>query len=258
MAERQQARVPLRSYGKPRPRLGRGKAYNPKAYDEWRRAFRNAFGAVTVTPPYRLRVVAAHRIPKGTPRRRAEGMDGAFRETAPDVDNLLGAVMDALFEDDRQVAAVYCEKRWSRGGDWLDVELEHIDMKSLMRELMEEWAWLNTYRSGIVRVPSGRWVKVATQEHVPEEDVVALQSSRYFANLPGMENALVLSHAGMQRWLNSPDELTGTCDRCGKARELTAMVNSEGWPSLFCLDCAARSALESLAQDAMKAYAREL
>ena len=105
--------IPLEPFGKARPRVTRtGHAYMPDSYTAARDALRLMFGAVTVAPPWSLSVTAVRAMPASWSKRRRAAMAGAWCMTKPDADNIVGAVMDALFEDDAAVVSVTCRKVW--------------------------------------------------------------------------------------------------------------------------------------------------
>ena len=109
---RQAAIIPLEPFGKARPRVTRGHAYMPHSYTLARDALRLMFGAVTVAPPWALHVTAVRAMPASWSKRRRGEMAGAWCVSKPDADNIAGAVMDALFEDDAAVVEVACRKVW--------------------------------------------------------------------------------------------------------------------------------------------------
>ena len=52
-------------------------------------------------------------MPKSWTKKKKELMNGELHESKPDLDNLIKAVLDALFDEDKEVARFYmCEKRW--------------------------------------------------------------------------------------------------------------------------------------------------
>ena len=105
--------IPLEPFGKARPRVTRtGHAYMPDSYVAARDALRLMFGAVTVAPPWALQVTAVRAMPASWSKRKRAAMAGAWCMSKPDADNIAGAVMDALFEDDAAVVAVACRKVW--------------------------------------------------------------------------------------------------------------------------------------------------
>ena len=112
----QSATIPIEPFGKARPRVTRGNTFMPPAYAKARADLRALFGPVTVPPPWELRVTAVRAIPRSWPARRRAAMAGAWCASKPDADNIAGAVMDALFEDDAAVVAVTCRKIWGATG----------------------------------------------------------------------------------------------------------------------------------------------
>lgn len=112
----QSAVVPMEPFGKARPRVTRGGTYMPREYIRARDALRLAFGPVTVEPPWALRVTAFRAMPASWSKRKRDEMNAAWCTTRPDADNVAGAVMDALFDDDASVVAVYCRKVWGEEG----------------------------------------------------------------------------------------------------------------------------------------------
>ncbi len=109
----QAAVVPIEPFGKARPRVTKtGHAYMPDGYIAARASLRLRFGAVTVAPPWVLKVTAVRAMPGSWSKRRRAEMAGAWCMTKPDADNIAGAVMDALFEDDAAVVEVACRKVW--------------------------------------------------------------------------------------------------------------------------------------------------
>ena len=109
----QTAVIPIEPFGKARPRVTRaGHAYMPDSYTLARDALRLMFGAVTVAPPWALHVTAVRAMPASWSKRKQAEMAGAWCASKPDADNIAGAVMDALFEDDAAVVEVACRKVW--------------------------------------------------------------------------------------------------------------------------------------------------
>ncbi len=108
----QAAVIPIEPFGKARPRVTKGNTYMPHSYTLARDALRLMFGAVTVAPPWALQVTAVRAMPASWSKRKQAAMAGAWCMTKPDADNIVGAVMDALFEDDAAVVEVACRKVW--------------------------------------------------------------------------------------------------------------------------------------------------
>lgn len=108
----QSATIPLEPFGKARPRVVAGHTYMPDSYTRARADLRLLFGPVEVPPPWSLRVTAVRAMPRSWSKRRRGEMAGAWCTSKPDADNVAGAVMDALFEDDAAVVEVACRKVW--------------------------------------------------------------------------------------------------------------------------------------------------
>jgi Holliday junction resolvase RusA-like endonuclease len=104
--------VPIKAYGKARPRVtGRG-TFMPRAYEQWKRDFIIQSPAVDIQPPYALSIVIVRAIPKSGDNRKRQ--PGEPCQAKPDGDNVIGSVMDALFEDDSAVTSGTWRKEWGR------------------------------------------------------------------------------------------------------------------------------------------------
>jgi len=116
MSLSQTAVIPIEPYGKARPRVTAGHTYMPDRYTRARAQLRQMFGAavgaITVPPPWALDVTAVRAMPASWSKRKRLEMAGAWCCSKPDADNIAGAVMDALFEDDAAVVVVTCRKLW--------------------------------------------------------------------------------------------------------------------------------------------------
>ena len=55
-------------------------------------------------------------MPKSWSTIKREEMDGAPHKQKPDIDNLLKALLDALFDDDSHISAIRVRKHWSTEG----------------------------------------------------------------------------------------------------------------------------------------------
>ena len=123
-------------FAKARPRVvRRGKGvttFMPKTYQRSRAELKKKFGPVSVVGELFLRVGAYRRIPKSWGRKKKEEMRGALCTLSPDIDNIVGAVMDSLLEEDCIVVAIEAIKRWSDREDgeaYLDIEIDIYDNK---------------------------------------------------------------------------------------------------------------------------------
>jgi len=92
----------------------------------YKAAIRAAFtGAVgewpTITGAVHLSVYLQFEMPKSWSDKKRNQLKGVKHTGKPDLDNVLKAVCDALtdckvWQDDRQVAAIYMSKRWAESG----------------------------------------------------------------------------------------------------------------------------------------------
>ncbi len=117
MSDYQTAIVPLEPFGKARPRVTAGHTYMPSSYTKARDDLRRLFGPVIVPPPWSVQITAVRKMPVSWSKRQRAAMDGKYCLSKPDADNIAGAVMDALFEDDAAVVSVSCLKRWGAAGE---------------------------------------------------------------------------------------------------------------------------------------------
>lgn len=117
MSNYQAVTVPIEPFGKARPRVTAGNTYMPSSYTKARAALRMMFGPVEVPAPWAVQITAVRKMPASWSKRQRAAMDGKYCLTKPDADNIAGAVMDALFEDDAAVVSVSCLKRWGAAGE---------------------------------------------------------------------------------------------------------------------------------------------
>ena len=124
--------VPLRAVGKARPRVTkRGITFMPKEYVNWKKLFATLVGPL---PDWALangenkvvlRVTARFRIPKAASKADKQRLPGMFNSAGSDVDNILGAVMDALWQDDKHIVDGGCCKLYAHD-DSLSIYLSRI------------------------------------------------------------------------------------------------------------------------------------
>jgi Holliday junction resolvase RusA-like endonuclease len=124
----QTVQVDMRPFGKARPRVTSRGTFMPAAYRRNKEVLAVLFGPVSVTGPVYLGVVAEFRIPKSWNKARKESMAGKPHTSRPDVDNIVGAVMDSLFDDDSHVAEISCRKLWG-DGDRLIITLRELQAR---------------------------------------------------------------------------------------------------------------------------------
>lgn len=135
--------VPMKAFGKARPRVTKtGHTYMPDDYEANRQALQWYLNGCYVEMPAKVTVVAVRRMPKSWSLKKKEAMAGRYANPSPDVDNIIGAVMDALFPDDDS-KIVDCEARKVWGWvNCLDITVERVDPE-------EEIADANFYRKAI-------------------------------------------------------------------------------------------------------------
>lgn len=105
--------VPIRPFGKARPRVTRYGTFMPDDYEASRQALMLLFGGKILTDkPLHLSVVAVRSMPKSWSRGRRRETDGQVCLTKPDLDNILGAVMDAILDKDSNVVSLEASKVW--------------------------------------------------------------------------------------------------------------------------------------------------
>lgn len=106
----------------PWARAGRGNGFTftPAKQRSYMGAIRSAAhlamqGAKPFEGPCRLAVVASYPWPKSTTKKRLAAIDGAWKDTKPDLDNCIKIVKDSLsgivFRDDAQCADIRAVKR---------------------------------------------------------------------------------------------------------------------------------------------------
>lgn len=99
------------AFGKARPRVTENGTYMPDEYEEQVEKLRWEFGSVPAGLVH-VSVTAVRQVPKSWSKKKQTAAMGRYAKPKPDADNILGAVMDALFEDDDRVVTVFCEKVW--------------------------------------------------------------------------------------------------------------------------------------------------
>ena len=116
MAKRIEIEMP--PFGKARPRVTRGgtRTYMPTEYqnkrEQLRLLYQAAGGEVDVEGSVFLDVRFYFRMPKSWSKKKKEGMVHEYCQKTPDLDNLVGAVMDALLEKDQKVVRIWSAKFW--------------------------------------------------------------------------------------------------------------------------------------------------
>ncbi len=104
--------IPMKAFGKARPRVTRNGTYMPRDYEANRDALRWQFGPHVPDGLVHLSVTAVRAMPKSWSKKKREQMRGQYAKPKPDIDNVVGAVMDSLFPDDDVVISIFGEKVW--------------------------------------------------------------------------------------------------------------------------------------------------
>lgn len=110
--------VPMAAFGKARPRVvktrrGKSHTFMPDEYQAKRDELRWHCAGIDIPDgPVHLSITAVRQLPKSWSKKRRAEMLGTYSPTIPDVDNIAGAIMDALFKQDNQVVTLFCEKIW--------------------------------------------------------------------------------------------------------------------------------------------------
>lgn len=105
-------RVWMPAFGKARPRVTENGTYMPAAYEQNRAALRAAFGDAPAGLVH-LSVTVERQMPASWSQRKRDRTRGHYAAATPDIDNVIGAVMDALFANDSRVISVFGERRWA-------------------------------------------------------------------------------------------------------------------------------------------------
>lgn len=109
--------IPLAPFGKARPRVTRNGTYMPPDYVKAKQDLAMLFGAVEVEGMVKVTIYATIAMPQSWSKKKRAGMDGRHSDSKPDIDNLAGSVLDALFpQDDKRVVSLNCSKAWGFEG----------------------------------------------------------------------------------------------------------------------------------------------
>ena len=128
--------VPGRPKGKGRPRMNRrtGQVYTPPATKKYESEVRQAFlrqgGETFGAAPVMVEVEALFPMPVSWSKRDRAERDGTFCENKPDLDNITKVALDALngvaWTDDKTVAVLVAQKRWTAGAGGVKVTVSDL------------------------------------------------------------------------------------------------------------------------------------
>ena len=119
--------IPMRPFGKARPRVTRNgqHTFMPPQYEADKATLKMLFGDVPEHDRYSLDIVAIRAMPSSWSKARRAKMASTYCTTKPDIDNIAGAVMDALFSDDSAIVGLSISKIWGYG-DELKIEIGEV------------------------------------------------------------------------------------------------------------------------------------
>ena len=122
----QSALIAMKAHGKARPRVTSRGTFMPRAYEQARSELRAMFGSVSVTMPCAMKVTVGRGMPASWSKKKRGLAVWTYCPVKPDIDNIAGWIMDALFEDDAAVVWTECVKVWSPR-DLLHIELWEVN-----------------------------------------------------------------------------------------------------------------------------------
>lgn len=97
----------------PAPRQTRSDRWNERPCVMRYREFRDNVKRLDIKVNNGDKVIFYLPIPKSWSKKKKAEHDGAPHMQKPDVDNLLKALLDAIYEDDSHIYSIAAEKRWS-------------------------------------------------------------------------------------------------------------------------------------------------
>jgi Holliday junction resolvase RusA-like endonuclease len=100
------------AFGKARPRVTENGTYMPPEYQQQVKQLRHGLLDLCQSGLVHVSVTAVRQVPTSWSKAKQAAAIGQYAKPKPDADNILGAIMDALFEDDDRVISVFCEKVW--------------------------------------------------------------------------------------------------------------------------------------------------
>lgn len=103
--------VPMRAVGKARPRVTKRGTFMDAGYVAWKRELQMRVGHA-MPPVCRVSIVAQFKMPQSWSKIRRAASCDTPRNATPDADNVAGAIMDALWEDDSGVHIGKVDRVW--------------------------------------------------------------------------------------------------------------------------------------------------
>lgn len=121
--------ISIAPFGKERPRVTRNgqHTYMSPEYETKKWQLKVLFGEVPPNSLLSLSVIATRKMPKSWSKAKQKDNCGKYCPTKPDLDNIVGAVMDSLIDDDSRVVRLQeCTKVWGYD-DSLEITLEEVE-----------------------------------------------------------------------------------------------------------------------------------
>ncbi len=118
--------VPMRAFGKARPRLGKHGTHMPANYVRWCKSFVSMVPDDVLRLPVDqlviLRVLVVRAMPKGWSKKKRSEKYGTFTTAGADTDNAIGSIMDAIWKSgtgrprktDDVVVSEQCSAVWGQ------------------------------------------------------------------------------------------------------------------------------------------------
>ena len=125
--------IPCRGFGKERPRVTRHGTYMRDEYTSRMAQIKAGVGELPdwcYTQTVGLEVTAMFAMPKSWSKKKREAMRGKLKESTPDGDNLMGAIMDALWPKEKGGdSRVFLDGERRRWGDedWIKIAIVEIE-----------------------------------------------------------------------------------------------------------------------------------
>ena len=92
-------------------------------------AFKDEIRAAGVTIPDKCYVIFNVPMPRSWSKKKRNDFNLQPHQTTPDIDNLLKALFDAVFDDDSHIYEVYKKKQWAEVGS---IEIGEIEKEVLI------------------------------------------------------------------------------------------------------------------------------
>lgn len=124
--------VPMKPFGKARPRVTRNGTHMPQQYQDRRDELRlHCLDMPQLdNQSLKLDVAAVRPMPQSWSQKKRERMNGKPTTAKPDLDNIIGAVMDALLpNDDSNIVSVAGHKVWGEEPA-IEIALFEIDQQA--------------------------------------------------------------------------------------------------------------------------------